>query len=42
MEFVYKVWVEVFEEIGKVKYLMLVDLVGKLVCMFDVLDEEVG
>lgn len=40
--FVYKVWYDVLESICKIKYLMLVDLIGVLSCGFGVMIEEDG
>lgn len=40
--FVYKVWYDVFESICKIIYLMLVDFIGVLLCVFGVMIEEDG
>lgn len=42
MYFMYKVWYDMLDMIGKIKYLMIGDLMFMLLCNFDVLIEEEG
>lgn len=42
MYFIYKVWYDMFEIIGKIKFLMIGDLIGCIICNFGVMIEDEG